>query len=475
MEVWKKHIFTLGETMFETTRAILLNNKRELFKKIKDSPVLYFFFTIIMFFSILMFAFLGFYLQVIDTPLEIEMNNVFFMVFFMFMVKSSVDMYNYFVKPEELTYPLSTQIKQKKTIFEVFTAVFLTNLFIWFTLSTLFIFFMSIFPVNVYYPIEYLIFNIGVLTAIFIGSTITISFFSEKRIRIIPTAVLLGFIFLSQEPLFVVFIIPVSLVHLQWNINFSISSYQNIRRKTRENEKSQIKIRNKIKAMFYKEATIIWRDKLFFSFIFTSALTGFGTGYMYLYGSDLLIPEALKDIYSEFLPSLFIFMGVLVVVVYTSVFPSLNLFLNEDKTMWIIRHMPISSKTLILGKSSILFLCFVTAIPFIFYISIFLGWDNLIFVTWFLVQSYIVSASISIPLGVKYVGKKSDVLLLYSVTMVLFVVLGPLAVFGGFVYNTLDYPFIIMSLMLICSIVILYFLLIVSEKILNLKYPKTKG
>ena len=457
--------------MFETTKIVLKNNKRDLISKINESPVLYFFFSLIMLFSIIMFSFLTYYLQVVDTGLEIEIEEVFLMVFFVFMAKSGVDFFKNYVKSAEVTYALSTQIDHKKTISEIFYAVLFSNLFIWFSLSTLFIFFLFLLPMDISYPFEYLYFFIGVLSAIIISSTILINFFSNNRLRLLPSAVILMFVFYSQNPLFLLFISPLTVVHLLWSFKHAISSYQNIRRKPRINEKAQVKIRDTIKALFYKETTILWRDKMLFSFIFTSAATGVGTGYLYLYGNELLIPESLRDIYADFLPALFIFVGVLVVVIYTSVFPSLNLFLNEEKTMWLVRHTPIDNKTLIMGKTTTLLLCFVTAIPFIFYLSIFLGFEQVLFVTWLLMFSFIASAILSIPLGVKYVGKKSDVMLLYSVTMILFVVLSPVAVIGGIIYNNISYWGLILVAMLLFELGVLYVSLKISEEILRLKYP----
>ncbi len=457
--------------MFETTKIILLNIKRELFKKIKETPILYLFFTLIMIFSVLMFSFLTFYLQIIDTPLNISLNDVYFMIFFVFIAKSGVDIHKYFVKPGEVTYALSTQVKQKKTISEIFLSVFLTNLFIWLSLSTLFILFLAIFPIDIYYPLEYIYANIIVISGILIGSTLCLNFFSENRLRLTPSIILVLSIFLSQKPLFIVLTTPLALFHLIWSLKHSLSSYQNIRRKTRVNDKAQIKVRNKIKALFNKETTILWRNKLFLSFVSTSAATGFFTGYLYVYGPELLIPTNLQALYEEFLPALFILMGVIIVVIYTSVFPSLSLFLNEEKTMWIIRYNPIDSKTLIFGKVSSLLLCFVTAIPFIFFVSIFMGFENLLFVLWLLIFSFIVSASLSIPLGVKYVGKKSDIMLLYSVTIILFVLLSPFAVIGGYIWSNIDYPGFFLSLFIIASLVGLYVSLKISEKIIELKYP----
>ena len=461
--------------MFETSKIIIQNSIRDLFKKMKESPFLYVFFTLIMIFSILMFAFLAFYLQVIDLPLDVRLEDIFYMIFFIFLAKSAVDIYKYFIKPGEITYSLSTQIKHSKTISEVFIAVFLMNFLIWFLLSSLFILFIFIFPIDIYYPLEYLFFNIGVINAIFIGSTICLNYFSKDRMRLIPTGILLLFLFFSQSPLLLILLTPLSILHFLWSVNYSISSYQNIRRKSRINEKTQIKIRKVIPSLFFKETTILWRDKLFFSFVLTSVFTGFGTGYLYIYGPELLIPPSLQELYEEFLPALFIIMGIVIVVIYTSVFPALNLFLNEEKTMWIIRHTPIKSSTLIYGKLTTLFLCFICAIPFIAYISIFMGLENILFVSWLLILSYILSTAISIPLGVKYVGKKSDVMLLYSVTILLFIILAPIALIGRFFYLNTTYPAIFLLLMILISFAVLYISIKMSEKILDLKYPKSKS
>jgi len=460
--------------MFETTKIIISNTTRDLFNKMKSSPVLYIFFTLIMVFSVLMFAFLAFYFQIIDLPLEISLNDVFYMIFFIFLAKSAVDIYKYFIKPGEIQYSLSTQIKQEKTISEIFYAIFFMNFFIWFSLSALFILFILIFPINSYYPFEYLFFSIAVINAIIIGSTVCLNFFSEIRIRLIPSAILLLFIFFSQSPLLLILLTPLSFFHLIWTFKHSISSYQNIRRKERYFDASKIKIRNVIESLFYKEITILWRDKMFFSFIITAAVTGFGTGYLYLYGPELLIPPSLQELYADFLPSLFIMMGIVIVVIYTAVFPALNLFLNEEKTMWIIRHTPIKTSTLIYGKLTTLFLCFICSIPFIAYVSIFMGIENLLFVTWLLILSYIISTAISIPLGVKYVGKKSDVMLLYSVTIMLFIVLAPISLIGRFFYINFSYPIVYLTIMVLLALFALYISIKISENILVLKYPKVK-
>ena len=163
-------------------------------------------------------------------------------------------------------------------------------------------------------------------------------------------------------------------------------------------------------------------------------------------------------------------MGVFTVVIYTAVFPALNLFLNEENTMWIIRHVPVSNDILIFGKTSALALCFISAIPFIPYISIFMGFENIVFLTWFLIYSFIACVIISAPLGVKYVGKKSDIMLIYSISMILFVVLGAGAYIGYIVENMFDYYILVYLFILLIEIFVLYISLKLSSKIYALKY-----
>jgi hypothetical protein len=220
---------------------------------------------------------------------------------------------------------------------------------------------------------------------------------------------------------------PLVLIYLSFTFSQAIESYRFVNRKERLKEKSEVKTRRVLQALFYREITILWRDKLFFSFVFTSIGTALFTGYLMLYGTDILIPETLRTFAKEFLPSMFVFFGVYVVTVYTSVFPSLNLFLNEEKTMWILRNLPVPYKTIVQGKVLALCLCFLTALPFIFFMSLFVGIKELLFLLWFLVVAFLAGSIISLPLGARYVGKKSDILLLYSVALLVFVFLGAIA------------------------------------------------
>lgn len=456
--------------MFETTKIIITENKRSLINKIKKAPFLYFIFSGTIVFSIIIFAYATFFFVNIDINLNVSLEDVFFTVFFIFLLKVVADFYNNFVKSNSISYSLSTQVNQKRTIAEIFIAVFIIELIIWFSFSCLFILALFSFGVNISYPTEYLYFTLGVITAVCLGCSISVNFFSPKRYRLLPTLVLLGFYFQIGEPLYVIFTLPLAIIHVSWSIKNGMESHLFSKRKERIKEKSQIKIRDTIKAFFHTETTVLWRDKLLLSFVITSISTGLFSGYLFLYGDEILIPEPIRNQIGGVLPSMFLFLGIYVVIMYTGVFPSLNLFLNEEKTMWILRHMPVKNDNIIFGKVSSLSLCFLTAIPFIPYITIFTGFDKIVFLVWFLIFSYIAGIIVSLPLGVKYVGKKSDIMLLYSVAMILFVILGFFAVVADLIEQFFAYPIVIYIIILIIELVVLYLSLKLSSHILSLKY-----
>lgn len=456
--------------MFDTTKVILINNTRNLIKKMNETPVLYIMFTGMMVFSIIIFAFATFFILNTDIGLEVSLEDIFFTIFFIFMLKSAADFHDHFIESSPISYSLSTHVNQKRTIFEIFLAILSMQLILWFAFSSLFLLALTLFKVNIVYPIEYLLFTLGVIGSVCLGGAISINFFSPTRYRLLPTLILLGFYFQARHPLYIVFTLPVSILHISWSIKNSIPSYLFSKRKERIKERAQVKIRSIIKTLFYRETTILWRDKLLYSFVFTAVTTGLFSGYLFVYGEDILIPEALRETLGGFLPQMFVFLGIYVVIVYTAVFPALNLFLNEEKTMWVLRHMPVKNDTLIYGKTSALTLCFLTSIPFIPYISIFMGFDKLVFLIWFLIFSYIAGVIISVPLGVKYVGKKSDIMLLYSVAMILFAVLGSGAFLGAILEKAFDYYILFYILILIVEAFALYISLKISSKIYALKY-----
>jgi len=407
--------------MLETSRLLLIEITRNLRRKMKSSPILYTFFSAMIFFSIVMFAFLTFFL--LHTKTTFNFMDVFYAVFFLLLMKSATDLHTHFITTPQASYALSTQASHRKTVGEIILTILLMNIGLWFSFSLLYILVLSALRVPLNYPVEYLLFSINVIIAILLGCSLSLHFFSLKKYRMIPTLVLLMFFWFSQSLLFVACMLPLAVLHCAWSLSHPLESYRFVKRKERTKERAQVHLRGSLQTLFYREVTVIWRERLYFSFISMSITTALGTGYLYLYGTDLFIPESIQKLVSGFLPTLFVFLGCYIVIMYAAVFPSLNLFLTEEKTMWILQNLPIKNETIIYGKTLALSLCFFTTLPFLAFVPIFLGVDDMLFLLWFLGFSFLAAVIIAVPLGVKYVGKKSDILLLYSVAMILFVLL----------------------------------------------------
>lgn len=456
--------------MFETTKYLLIVVKRDLFKKIKDSPFLYFLFIVMMLFSIVMFAALT--MLMTRSDMTVSLDDVFFTVFFVFMLKAASDTHTHYITSTSLSYALSTDNKHNRVAGEVLLMVMINELTIWFILSIAYL--LSawiIYGINIYYPVEYFLFTLGVVSASMIGSTLSMYFFSPCRIRLLPSMILLALYVITRSMYAVVLTLPVALMHLVWCLKNSWYSYLFIRHEKREQESSNAKKRSIVSAFFYRETTTLWRDRLLPSFVLASVMTAVGAGYMIHNGVDIL-PEFMRDRLKGFLPSLFLFVGVYITILYTSVFPSLVLFLNEDKTMWILRNLPLTTDTIVHGKASSLLLCFLSSVPFISYISIFIDSDELIYLIWFFIFSYLLGVIVALPLSAKYMGKKSDVLLLYSIAMVLFILLGLASSIGEYIYQYVyPYNLVVLSLIILLELITLSLSFKISAGILDMKNP----
>ncbi len=407
--------------MFETTALLLSEVIRGVRQKIRTSPILYLFFIAMIFFSIVMFAFLTFFL--LHTNTTFSFMDVFYSVFFLLLMKSAADMHRYFITSPNVGYTLATPVTHRRTVGDITLGIVAMNSILWFGLSLLFLLVLAGLRVSINYPVEYLLFSLDVVTAMLLGCTLALHFFSQKYYRVAPTAVLLLIIWYSQSMVFIALMLPLAVLQLIWSLSHSIESYRYVRRKKRSPERTLERVRPALWTLFHREVTVIWRERLYSSFVFMSITTALGTGYLYLHGADIFLPPSLQRMIGGFLPSLFVFVGCYVVVMYAAVFPALNLFLSEEHTMWILRNLPVKNETIVYGKTLALSLCFITTVPFLAFIPTFLGVKDLWFLLWFLGFSFLAAVIIAVPLGVKYVGKKSDILLLYSVAMVLFVLL----------------------------------------------------
>lgn len=458
--------------MLETTRLLLTEVTRNLYKKIKISPILYSFFLLMIFFSVVMFGFLAFFL--LQTKTTFNFLDVFYAVFFLFLMKSAGDLHTHFVTAPQLSYALSTHVPHRKTLGEIVLFIFAINILLWFSFSLLYLLVLSALRIQMRYPVEYFLFSITIMNAVLLGCSLSLHFFSSKKYLMIPTLLLLAFCWFSQSMVFVACMLPLAVLHLVWSLSHSLHSYRYVRRKERTKERAQVHLRNAIHTLFYREVTVIWRERLYYSFVSMSVITALGTGYLYRYGTDLFIPEDIQKMIGGFLPTLFVFLGIFVVTMYTAVFPAINLFLTEEKTMWILRNLPVRNETIVYGKTLSLGLCFLTTLPFLAFVPVFLGPGDLLFLFWFLVFSFLAGVIIAIPLGVKYVGKKSDILLLYSVAMILFVLLSTVGAGMNLLRSVAKISILpICVVLLLLELLLLFLSLKLSARILSLQSVST--
>jgi hypothetical protein len=456
--------------MLETYNVVLINSYRNLKRNINSSPVLYFLFTIMMIFSIFLIGFLTLFLIRNDVP--IDLNDVFFVILFLFILKGTYDFYNYFTKSEPVTYALSTQVSHFKTVFEVFLVVFWIQLGLWVFFSSLYNVSLVMAGVDLSYPLIYLKFTFGIMIASILGSVIILNYFNKKKYRLIPLGFIFYFLYQYNDIYSILILFIVSFIYLLWSLKYSLDSYQYVIRKDRKKEKTQVWFQNAIKAVFFKEITVLWRERVLYSMVFSAVVMGIGAGYMIRFGAENLLPESLQALVSMVSSESYAFFGIYVLTIHGAVFISLSFFLNEEHTLWLIRHLPVKMSTIVSGKALALILPFLCSIPFIAFYSSFTNGESLIFLIWFLVFSYLAGVIICFPLGAKYVGKKSDLLLLYSVSLLVFAVLGLSFSFNS-VFRMLGLSeYLMYVVFILIELVFLFISLRISANFLSIKYKK---
>ena len=175
--------------MLETYSLIFTNIIRNLKKNIKSSPILYFVFFIMISFSIAIIARLTWYF--INYKISINLTDIFFVVFFIFLIKSSVDFYKYYINSKPIVYVFSLPILKIKPLFEIFLLIFWIQLGLWVFFSSIYHIFLYIYGINLSYPLIYLQFLLGIILSIIIGAIIPIHIYNKKKYRIIPVVFLL--------------------------------------------------------------------------------------------------------------------------------------------------------------------------------------------------------------------------------------------------------------------------------------------
>jgi len=258
----------------------------------------------------------------------------------------------------------------------------------------------------------------------------------------------------------------ISLGYLIISLNYSLDSYDYCKRKERKKEKYKNWSNISKNPIFLKETEILWRDKLLFSILITSITMGCISGYLAISNDNSFLPENLQTLISIFPKEIYSFFGVYVLTIYASVFISLNSYLNEGNTLWIIRNLPISEKTIVKGKALALILPFICSIPFIAYFSaITIEFESFLFLTWFFIFSFLAGLIISFPIGARYVGKKSDILLLYSVSIIILIIIGISYTIASFINSVSFYV-----LTLLVEIGFLILSIEITSYILKIKY-----
>lgn len=334
--------------MLETYTALLTEITRNLYRNARESKVLYLWFMFMIIFSIGMLAVLSMFM--IGNAITVSIGDMVLALCFMFLFKSSADMHRYFSTSLAPSYPLATQISQRRTVFEIFLVVFWVNLGLFVLFSSLYMIFLGLAGVYLGYPVEYLQIIIGIVLGIVLGTCFALHFFSAHRIRLIPFVLISAGLWFFRDIWALSLFLILAVVYLWWSLNYTLDSFHFVARKKHKQEQLQVGISSVRTAIFYKETITLWRDKLLSSYVFTAALMGGFSGYLAVFGEDLFIPENLQVLSQSFLPSAYAVLGIYILVIYTSVFTTVALFLNEENTVWILRHLPVKEKTIIQGK-----------------------------------------------------------------------------------------------------------------------------
>jgi len=385
------------------------------------SPVLYLLFIVMIVFSTLFLGVIS--LVLIENDLFINLDTLLFLIIFLFIIKSSHDFYQHFTKSEYLTYALSSPISQKQTIFEVFLMNFWFQLGIWVIFSSLYTLSILLLGIPVGVSFLYLTFTLGIMLATVLGSLIVLHYFSGYKYRLIPVGGIIFLLYFFPSLVSILFLLGVSLIYLFISLSFALDSYQFVKRKTWKREQTQLWLTHPIHAVFYKEVIILWREKILFSILFSAVVLGVGIGYIARFGIAQFLPESLARFAEGIPPEMYAFFGIYILTIHAAVFVSLSFFLNEEKTLWLLRHMPSPMVKIVSGKALSISMPFLCSLPFIAYFFAFIPNESFLFILWFLLFSFFASIILCFPLGARYAGRKSDILLLYSVSLMIFIVL----------------------------------------------------
>jgi hypothetical protein len=355
--------------------------------------------------------------------ISIAVRDLFFVIFGLVLLKAAYDFYHVFTTKQEAVYALSTPVKQSRTVFEMALFIFWTNLGFWAVLSGLYTLIIANLNVSFDGAEAYLLITTGVILSIIVGITLSFILFSKYRIFV----TLLGFPLIllwdqfNWTIIFFSFLIYLSVLWILFRNVLHAFLYQH--QKNRSHEKQRVRFPGGIWSICIKEWLFLWRERLLISIIFSSSFLGFSSGYLAVFGESLLLPEQIRFFAMRLSIETYAFVGIYVLVVYTSVFITLNLFLQEEKTIWLLKSLPLPTDVFVTGKILSMILSFLASIPFLAFFLAFTQGEAFEIVIWLFLFSFLSGMSIAAPLGSRYIGGKSDVLLLYSVSLIMLVIL----------------------------------------------------
>ncbi len=397
----------------------LAEASRSLKSRARDSPVLYSWFSIIIAFSVIMAARLTVFEM--DAKLPVDMDQIFMVVFFLFMLKASADIHRYFVTSRHIEYLFASPVRRTGVSLGIFSMIFWVNLGLWALFSSSYIVLLHIYHVPIGYPELYAKFTGGVVLSMVLGAGVGLHYFSARRRHMLIPVLFMSALWYFHEPWQIALLILASIPYLIWLLHMAPNSFGYIIRKERGSAAPYSKvIRDPVQSLRWKEMTVLWRDRLVTSFVFTSVMVGFLSGYLAINMDPNIFPPEIRPHILPHLPFIFLFLGAFILASYLFVFPGLNIFLAEEDTLWILKNLPISGRAIVTGKLGSLVLPFIAALSFPFYFAIYTGYSYLPMAFAILILSFFLSLAIALPFGIRYSGKRSDVLLLYSVSIVIF-------------------------------------------------------
>lgn len=455
--------------MLETFNLLITDSWRLFRKNFSQSPVLYLLFFAMAIFSVLMIA--GISVVFVRLQITIPLSDLFFVIFGIFLLKAAYDFYHLFITNHSVVYALSTQKKHSTIISEISLTIVWSNLGYWALLSGLYTVIIANFNLSFDGIEPYLFLTAAVAIGSIIGITTALLLFSKHRLLLPLLFSPLILLRTNFNWMYLFFTIGIYIFILLIDIRFGLDSFLFHQYKNRSHHKEHVSFPGSIWSICIKEILFLWRERLLISIIFSSSFLGVSSGYLAVFGESLLLPDEIRIFTSNLTLETYAFVGIYVLVVYASVFITLNLFLNEEHTVWLLKLLPVSTEVFVYGKISASILSFIASIPFLAFFLAFTQGESAFIVLWLFLFSFLSGIIIGAPLGSKYVGGKSDVLLLYSVSLVMLLIcsLGFALVLFTRMMNTTN------SFILLNSLLILLFLMLIpSVKISAFFLKQTK-